>query len=223
MFNLLLITDRKISKRPLSHAVKAALEGGVDAVQVREKDLNSRELFEIADELRKLTATYNAKLIINDRVDVALAVDADGVHLGWRSMSIKKVRSLVGPEKLIGYSAHSLHEARNAQEDGADYITFSPIYKSRSKEVTPVGADKIRTLEKHIKIPVIALGGIDEDNVDEVLRNGADGVAVISSILVAENPLEAARKLRRKIEQFKNKSTNMQGIASVVSLPYNDR
>ena len=200
MFELLLITDRKISRLPLIYAVKAALEGGVDAVQLREKDLTSRELFEMAEELRKLTATFNAKFIINDRVDVALAVNADGVHLGWRSMPIKKVRALVGPEKLIGYSSHSLQEAQNAQDAGADYITFSPIYKSRSKEVTPVGADKIATLKKHINIPIIALGGIDENNVGEVLRNGADGIAVISSILAAENPLEAANRLRRKID-----------------------
>lgn len=203
MFKLFLITDRKVSRRPLSYAVKAALEGGVDAVQLREKDLTSRELFELADEFRRLTATFNAKLIINDRADVALAVDADGVHLGWRSMPIKKVRGLVGPEKLIGYSAHNLQEAQNAQQEGADYITFSPIYKSRSKEVTPVGVDKIDTLKKYINIPVTALGGIDENNVAEVLRNGADGVAVISSILASEDPFEAAKKLCGKTEQFK--------------------
>ena len=203
MFELLLITDRKISRQPLSYAVRAALEGGVDAVQLREKDLTSRELFEIADELRKLTVTFNARLIINDRVDIALAVDADGVHLGWQSMPIKKVRALIGLKKLIGYSAHNLLEAQNAQDAEADYITFSPIYKSRSKEVTPAGADKIATLKKDINIPVIALGGIDENNVEDALKNGADGVAVISSILAAENPFEATSRIRRKIEHFK--------------------
>ncbi|MGR3310891.1 MAG: thiamine phosphate synthase [Candidatus Brocadiales bacterium] len=205
MFELLLITDRKISVRPLSYAVEAALEGGVDAVQLREKDLTSRELFEIADKFRRLTATFNAKFIINDRVDIALAVGADGVHLGRRSMPIKKVRALLGPKKLIGYSAHNLQEAQNAWNAEANYITFSPIYMSRSKQVTPVGADKIATVKKNINIPVIALGGIDENNVQDALRNGADGVAVISNILVAENPLEAASSLRRKIAHFKNK------------------
>lgn len=203
MFELLLITDRKISRQPLPNAVKAALEGGVDAVQLREKDLSSRELFEIADEFRKLTTTFNARLIINDRVDVALAVDADGVHLGWRSMPIKKVRTLLGPEKLIGYSAHNLQEAQNAQDAEADYITLSPIYKSRSKQVTPVGVKMIPTLKKHINIPVFALGGINENNVGEVLRYGADGVAVISSVLVSENPFEVAKKLHRNLEHFK--------------------
>lgn len=203
MFELLLITDRKISVRPLSYAVEAALEGGVDAVQLREKDLTSRELFEIADKFRKLTATFNAKFIINDRVDIALAVGADGVHLGRRSMPIKKVRALLGPKKLIGYSAHNLQEAQNAWNAEANYITFSPIYMTRSKQVTPVGADKIATVKKNINIPVIALGGIDENNVQDALRNGADGVAVISNILVAENPLEAASSLRRKIAHFK--------------------
>ncbi len=203
MFELLLITDRKISVRPLSYAVEAALEGGVDAVQLREKDLTSRELFEIADKFRKLTATFNAKFIINDRVDIALAVGADGVHLGRRSMPIKKVRAVLGPKKLIGYSAHNLQEAQNAWNAEANYITFSPIYMTRSKQVTPVGADKIATVKKNINIPVIALGGIDENNVQDALRNGADGVAVISNILVAENPLEAASSLRRKIAHFK--------------------
>jgi thiamine-phosphate pyrophosphorylase len=203
MFELLLITNRNISRRPFSYTVEAALEGGVDAVQLREKDLTSKELFAIADEFRKLTTTFDAKLIINDRVDVALAVDADGVHLGWRSMPIAKVRALVGPEKFIGYSAHNLQEAKNAQDAEADYITLSPIYETRSKRVTPIGVGMIATLKKEVNIPVIALGGIDESNVDKTLRNGADGVAVISGILTSENPFETASRLCHKINHFK--------------------
>ncbi|MGQ3684713.1 MAG: thiamine phosphate synthase [Candidatus Loosdrechtia sp.] len=202
-----LITDRSLCRRPFFTTVELALKGGVKTVQLREKGLTTAELYALAGELRRMTLDFKANLIINDRVDIALAVNADGIHLGWQSLPCKIVRGLFDSEKLIGVSAHSLHDALVAQENGADYITFSPIFTTSSKSglLEPVGPDAIRDLKSEITIPVIALGGINERNAEMVLMRGADGVAVISDIILADNPEDAAKSLYNKITTCKGK------------------
>ncbi|HHT9122820.1 MAG TPA: thiamine phosphate synthase [Candidatus Wunengus sp. YC63] len=196
-----LITDRNLCKQPLIDTISFALKGGVKTVQLREKGLATHELYSIACELRKITSDFKANFIVNDRVDIALAVEADGVHLGWQSLPFGVVRKLLGFEKLIGVSTHNRQEALQAQEYRADYITFGPIFDTPSKAglLKPTGVEAIQKLKKEINIPIVALGGINENNAEAVLDAGADGIAVISSIMQADNPEGAAKCLFNKI------------------------
>ena len=196
-----LITDRNLCKQSFLDTIKLALKCGVKTVQLREKGLSTYDLYSFARELRKITLDFKANLIINDRVDIALAIEAVGVHLGWQSLPFDIVRKLLGFEKLIGVSTHNRQEALQAQNNGADYITFGPVFPTPSKEglLEPIGPEEIQKLKQEIKIPVIALGGINEKNVETVLENGADGIAVISSIMRAENLEDAAKCLYEKI------------------------
>jgi thiamine-phosphate pyrophosphorylase len=205
-FKLYLITDRKLTKMPLPDAVRLALKGGVRAVQVREKDLPVRELLTLAQELRKITMESGAKLFINDRVDVAVAVDADGVHLGAQSMPVGAVRKIVGRNMLIGVSTHSVEEARDAKKGGADFITFGPVFSTPSKEKfgTPVGVAALQKVREDVGIPVFALGGIHSNNISQVMQAGADRVAMISAILAADDIQRAAELMNRRIGEAVN-------------------
>lgn len=197
-FNLYLITDRNQSGgMRLIDIVEEALKGGVRGVQLREKDLSSRELYELAYDMRKLTAKYAAKLIINDRVDIALAVDADGVHLGLNCMPIHRVRKLLGNNKLIGLSCHNQVNAIMAQENGADFITFGPIYYTPSKANygKPVGIERLATVTHLLGIPVFALGGIKRENIHEVIAAGAAGIALVSAIIASDDPRSEAEAM----------------------------
>jgi thiamine-phosphate pyrophosphorylase len=169
----------------------------VRAVQLREKDLSSRDLYEIAYELRKLTARYGARLIVNDRIDVALAVDADGAHLGNSSIPFHRARKLLGDKRLLGVSCHNQISAITAQEKGADFITFGPVFYTPSKAAygDPVGIDKLGDITHLLQIPVFALGGINRDNAPQTIAAGAHGIALISAVMAAENPREEARAL----------------------------
>ncbi len=198
-FKLYLITDRKLVTHyaSLITAVNEALKGGAQAVQLREKDIGTRELLRMAYSLRELTAGYRAKLFINDRVDIALAVDADGVHLGQKSIPPYAVRKAVNTSRithhasrfLIGVSAHSIEEARQAEEGGADFVTLGPIFEtpSKIKYGKPLGTDLIREVRTEISIPVFAIGGIKKERVESVLESGAFGIALISAILGSED------------------------------------
>jgi thiamine-phosphate pyrophosphorylase len=204
----ILITNRKICEAKLVDIISQAIDGGVETVQLREKDLSSVELYVLASEIREITMEKGANLIINDRVDIALAVDADGVHLGWKSLGIGLVRKMIGHDKLIGFSAHNLQEAKKAEDSGADYVTISPIFDTVYKDyfVEPLGTEKIGKIKEEIDIPVIALGGINENNVNGVLENGAYGIAVISAILQSEDPRQSANRLYKEIKGNESKS-----------------
>lgn len=207
--SLVLITDRNLCKQPFLNTVQLALKGGVTTVQIREKGLTTHEFYSLARELRRITSDFKAILIINDRVDIALAVEADGVHLGWQSLPFPVVRRLVSDERLIGVSTHNREEALQAQSWGADYITFGPVFDTPSKAgfLKPTGVEEIQKLKKEIHIPVVALGGIKKNHVESVLQSGADGIAVISSIMHADNPEDAARCLYNKIVTLKHPRT----------------
>jgi len=190
-FKLYLITDRRLftDDYSLFTAVEEALKGGVQAVQLREKDLAIRELLRMAYSFRELTARYRAKLFVNDRVDVAVAVAADGVHLGGAGIPAFAARKAAGEGMLIGVSTHSVAEARKAEEEGADFITLGPIFETPSKMQygKPLGPDLLRKVRDEIAIPVFALGGITLERVGRVMESGASGVAVISAILGSED------------------------------------
>jgi thiamine-phosphate pyrophosphorylase len=203
-FSLYLITDRhQTCGRLLTDVVRQALDGGVKAVQLREKDLSTAELYLLAMEMRLLTTDYSARLIINDRVDIALAVDADGVQIGIKSLPATEVRRLLNQDKVVIYSAHSIEEAERARADGADAVTFGPLYHTPSKAGfgTPCGVMKLSEAARTLDIPVIALGGIKLGNCSEALLAGCRGIAVISAILAATDPRNAAASLLKKIEE----------------------
>ena len=203
-FKLYLITDRRQTcGRPLVDVVRQTLDGGVGAVQLREKDLSSIELYRLAIEMRRLTAEYGARLIINDRIDIALAVDADGVQIGVNSMPATEVRRLQGTGKTVLYSAHAIDEALRAQADGVDMVTFGPLYQTPSKAGygPPCGVETLSEAVRALEIPVIALGGIRLENISDALSAGSRGIAVISAILSAADPCAAAASLLEKIEE----------------------
>ncbi|MEI6207019.1 MAG: thiamine phosphate synthase [Desulfuromonadales bacterium] len=203
-YRLYLITDRRqTGGRSLTEVVRPALEGGVRLVQLREKDLTSAELYRLALELRGITSNFGSRLIINDRLDIALATGADGVQVGVNSMPVTEVRRLLGPHMLIGYSAHEIGEARRAQGDGADFVTFGPVYFTPSKSACgqPCGVCKVAEVSSDLDIPVFALGGINPENVLELLDAGVRGIALISSIIAASDPLTATASLLQKIEE----------------------
>jgi thiamine-phosphate pyrophosphorylase len=203
-FTLYLITDRsQTGGRPLAAVVRQALAGGVRAVQLREKDLSGRELFAVATELRSITSEYGARLIINDRLDIALAVGADGVQLGVQSLPVAEARAILGAEQLIGYSAHAVEEARQAEADGADFITFGPVYHTPSKAAygAPLGIGKLAEAATALVIPVFALGGVKITSISELGACGAAGVALISAIIAADDPESAAISILKTLEQ----------------------
>ena len=201
-FSLYLITDRmQTAGRTLPAVVADALRGGVKAVQLREKDLSACQLFELAAELRTITREYGAKLLINGRIDVALAVGADGVHLGRTTLPVAVARRILGRDRIIGYSAHGLDEALQAECDGADFVTFGPVYATPSKAAygVPLGLACLAEAARRLSIPVFALGGVKMSSVHEVLSSGAHGIALISAIIAAQNPAVETESLLRLI------------------------
>lgn len=208
-FRIYLVTDRKrCPGGDIVGAVGNALEGGVRAVQLREKDLPGRELFRLASLLRRLTREYGAMLLINDRVDVAVAVGADGVHLGVLSLPPGEARRLLGPSAVIGCSTHNAEELLDAETGGADFVTFGPVYPTPSKAAygPPVGIPALAAACRAARIPVFALGGVGPGNVEETLRTGCFGVATISGIVAAPDPRAAAAELMERISQCRNVS-----------------
>lgn len=198
---LYLITDQYIVKG-LSHIqiAEKALLGGVKFIQYREKLLSKRESYKIALKLRGITRKYNAVLIINNDIDIALSVDADGVHLGQEDFPVQAARKILGDDKIIGLSTHSLKEAEDAQGLGVDYIGIGPIFKSITKDVRePLGIEIIKEVKRISRVPVIAIGGINEENVSDVITAGADGAAVISAIISREDITGAVKGFIRRV------------------------
>jgi thiamine-phosphate diphosphorylase len=193
-----LVTDRQQTNgRPLLGVVEAALRGGIRAVQLRERDLPARELRALADQLRALTRRYDAALLINDRLDVALACGADGVHLPSASFAVADARALLGAGRLIGVSTHSVAEVAAAAAAGADFAVFGPIFDTPSKRSygAPLGLAALGAACTAAPLPLLAIGGIDADRIDAVRAAGADGIAVIRAVLAAADPQQAAARL----------------------------
>ena len=206
-FCLYLITDRKQAPqgRSLETVLERAFEAGVRGVLLREKDLPDNEYLLLAQRLRDLTLRHRVRLMMSGRVDIAIAVGADGVHMPSGIADIGGVRAKLGVEKFLAVSTHSIEEARRAEGEGADFITFGPVFSTPSKASygPPVGVAALETVCREIKIPVFALGGIKEENAIEPLKAGAFGLAVISAVIAAEDPGTAARSLMEKIRSFK--------------------
>lgn len=198
-FRLYLISDRKLvpEGKSLLKTIEQTLIGGVRALQLREKDLPPDELYRLALDLKSLAERYGASLLINDRIDVAMAVGADGVHLGEHSLPTSAARRILGNKAIIGRSTHRVEDTLQAATEGADFVTFSPIYFTPSKAPygEPQGVDALRCACAASPLPVLALGGIRQDRIREVRSAGAAGIALISALLQASDPASAARSL----------------------------
>ncbi len=193
---LYLVTDRKWLKpeQTLAHAVEDALESGVTCVQLREKQAGFEEFLRLAEQLKSVCKKYNVPFIINDNVDIALAVDADGVHIGQDDMGIKKRREILGPYKIIGTSTHNVQEALQAVADGADYIGCGAVFGSGTKkDASFLGVPGLKEICRAVDIPKVAIGGITAENIFQLKGTGVNGVAVVSAIL-AQNDISAAAK-----------------------------
>ncbi len=198
-FRICLITNRHLVKnRPMIEIVEEALAGGVDCVLLREPDLNPKTILYVGRQFRMLTRRYSAKLIVKDRVDVAMLIDADGVHLGADSIPPKEVRRIW--KSLIGYSAHTLEEVRRFEED-VDYFFLSPVYRTKSKPMAkPLGVEYLRNAIINSKKPVYPLGGIDIDKVEELKKAGAEGVAAMSLFFRVPDPQAVACEMKKRLE-----------------------
>lgn len=204
MYKLCLVTDRKIlGNRDLYEAVEKALKSGVTMIQLREKEISLEKFIEIGRKLKKITDKYSIPLIINDNVEVAREIDASGVHLGQGDMSIKEARDILGKNKIIGLSVSNLKEAEIAAKEEIDYMGVGPIYATGSKNdaAEPMGLDQIKIIKEKYNIPMIGIGGINKENIEEVIDSGIDGVAIISGILGKENIEYESRVLKEKIDK----------------------
>ena len=195
---LYLVTDRSVmSAKSLEQAVEQAIQGGCTVVQLREKYASSREFFETAQRVKQITDSYHIPLIINDRTDICLAVNAAGIHIGQQDLPAKIVRSMVGPDKIIGVSAATLSEAIQAEQDGADYLGVGAMFATSTKTNTrPVTIEQLTQIKQAVQIPVVAIGGIQSSNAATLTKTGIDGIAVVSAILAQENITHAAEQLK---------------------------
>ncbi len=199
---LYVITDATFRGRTHEEVARAALEGGATVLQFREKRASTRALYETALRLRRLCAEFGVPFIVNDRVDIALAVDADGVHVGPDDLPVAVARRILGPHRIVGASAGTVEEALQAQEEGANYLGVGAIYATGTKPDAgaPIGPQALREIVRAVRIPVVGIGGISVHNLAEVIGAGAAGVAVISAVAAAEDMLRATRALRRAVD-----------------------
>ena len=195
-----LVTQANRSRgRSTEETVAAAIEGGVTAVQLREKHATVRERYELARTLRERTRTAGVTFVVNDRADLAVAVDADGVHLGDDDLPIPAARDVLGPERCIGRSVSTVEAAKAAERAGADYLGVGAVYATTSKDVpeseAEIGTETVADIADAVDVPIVGIGGVTPENADEVVAAGADGVAVISAITAADDPKSATREL----------------------------
>ena len=202
------VTDRTwLGKESLEEAVEAALRGGVTSLQLREKQAPHEELVKTAMRLKPLCRRYGVPLIINDDVEAALEADADGVHVGQEDMAVAEARRILGPEKIIGASAHNREEALEAQRQGADYLGSGAVFgSSTKKDATTLSREELTAVCRAVSIPVAAIGGITEENCLELAGTGVSGIAVVSALFAAADKEEAAARLRALAEKIAERS-----------------
>ena len=183
--------------------IEEACRSGVTLVQLREKECSTREYYELAQKVKTITDTYQIPLIIDDRVDICLAVDASGVHIGADELPVEVVRKLIGKDKILGVTAKTVERALEAEQHGADYLGVGAIYPTTTKVIThPTSIETLRKIATTVSIPIVAIGGIKEDNMEPLKGTGIAGVAIVSEIMKAENIQEKCQSLRRKVAKI---------------------
>jgi len=213
-WRLYLVTDRGLARgRPIASVVEAAVRGGVTAVQLREKNCHTRDFIQLGRELKKLLAPLHVPLIINDRVDIALAIGADGVHIGQQDMDPESARRILGPDAILGLSIETIEQARAAVSLEVDYLGVGPVFPTATKiDAAPsLGLEALagaRAISRHA---IVAIGGIGVENARQVIDSGADGAAVVSAICAADDPERAARELRHSIDRALEKRRSLRG------------
>lgn len=193
-------SDRFETEDEFLDAVASSLEGGVDILQLREKHMPANKVLALGRKLKQLCLQYNTTFIVNDRVDIAAILEADGVHLGQDDLDVKSAREILGANAIIGVSTHAPEQAMKAVEDGADYIGMGPVFETPTKEGRiPVGLEYVKWVSENIHIPAFAIGGIDEKNFEQVLDSGAKRIAVVRAIINSSNPQKAAKRFAEKL------------------------
>lgn len=206
-YSLYLVTDSALAMgRALPEVVRAAVDGGVTCVQVREKDLSSRAYIEQLLAVRPLLRERGIPLFVNDRVDVALAVEANGIHLGQTDLPLAMAKSIAAGRLLIGVSCESAQDAADAERGGADYVSVSPVFATPTKTDTApaLGLDGVRAVRRAVRVPVVAIGGINATNAADVICAGADGICVVSAVVSAPDPRAAAARLLEIVERARH-------------------
>lgn len=203
--SLYLVTNNSEDEEKFLNIIEESLKGGVSVVQLREKKAETLNFYNLALKVKEITQKYNVPLIINDRIDIALAIDADGVHVGQSDMPAKTARSMIGEDKILGVSAANIKEAKKAQRDSADYIGVGAVYPTNTKDdATSVPKKELKEIVKSVDIPVVAIGGITQENAHELNDCEIDGLSVVSAIMEAKNPKIASKNL---LKEFKAKNS----------------
>jgi thiamine-phosphate pyrophosphorylase len=205
-WSVYVITDRRTAgERPLLDVVRAAIRGGATVVQLREKEASTRAMIELGQALLEVTRAAGIPLIVNDRVDVALAIGAEGVHIGQDDMPAAIARRLIGPDRILGVSARTVEEAIQAERDGANYLGAGDVFGTPTKPDAgpPIGVEGLRQIVRAVSIPVVAIGGVTPQNAPAAVEAGAVGVAVISAVMGAPDPEAAARQLREVVKAYR--------------------
>lgn len=202
-YSIYLVTDRDLmSTETLEEAVEQAIIGGCTLVQLREKDCSSLDFYNTAVKVKKITDKYNVPLLINDRVDIALAVDAAGVHVGQSDIPATVVRKIIGEDKIIGVSTGSLEEALRAQKDGADYLGVGAMYATGTKkDANPTSMEELKKIRENISLPIVVIGGINKERIKDFEGMGIDGLAIVSAIIAQKDITEATKELKKRFIQ----------------------
>ncbi len=200
--SLYLVTDKSDDVEKFLKTIEEAIKGGVTVVQIREKTAETLDFYNLALKVKEITTKYGVPLIINDRVDVALAIDADGIHVGQSDMPCDITRKLIGDDKILGVSAATIPEAKKAQEDGADYIGTGAVFPTATKDDAPKITKKdLKEIANSIDIPVVAIGGINLNNVNELEDTDIAGISVVSAIMSSDNPKKSSEELLKIFKQ----------------------
>lgn len=197
-YSIYLVTDRDLmSTKTLEEAVEQSIIGGCTLIQLREKDCSSRDFYDTAVKVKAITDKYNVPLLINDRLDIALAVDAAGVHVGQSDLPVSVVRKIIGDDKIIGISAGNLEDALKGQQDGADYLGVGAMYATGTKkDAKSTSMEELKKIRENVSLPIVVIGGINKDRVKDFYGIGIDGLAIVSAIIAQKDIAEAAREFK---------------------------
>lgn len=201
--SLYLVTNPIDNEDKFLKTIENAIKGGVSVVQLREKDKDTGDIYNIAKKVKEITDKYDVPLIIDDRIDIMLAIDCAGIHIGQSDMPCTVARRLVGENKIIGVSAHTIKEAKKAQKDGADYLGCGAVYPTKTKKnANCMTKEDLEKIANEVDIPIVAIGGINKENVEELKNTGISGICVVSAIMNSDNPEKTAEELLEKSENI---------------------